>query len=225
MDKSSDEVISSIVGIYDRFNIPPNLRMHMFRVASVGKLICNKWKGKSIDKEDIVAALLLHDLGNIVKFDLESVGGINFLDEQERKRIDFWRGIKVSVKEKYGETDHIATIGMAKELELDKKLMYLLEEMGHAEDFKYDLSKSDNFNLKILVYSDVRVGPRGVISMKERFEDLFKRYQPPRVDLFRKLYSICDDVEKQLFANLSIRPEEINDETVNPFVAQFNRKS
>lgn len=66
----SEGVIGSIHGIYERFRIPGNLQMHMFRVAGVGELISNNWKGLDISKEDIVAALLIHDIGNIVKFNM-----------------------------------------------------------------------------------------------------------------------------------------------------------
>ncbi|MDE1811126.1 MAG: HD domain-containing protein, partial [Candidatus Micrarchaeota archaeon] len=63
------EIIQEINGIYDRFETPPSLRMHMFRVAAVGDMICQNWKNDSIriNRDEIVAACLLHDLGNIAK--------------------------------------------------------------------------------------------------------------------------------------------------------------
>ena len=219
--KSASEIIASIVDIYDRFSIPPNLRMHMFRVAGVGTLICNAWKGPPIDREDIVAVLLLHDLGNIVKFDFSSAKGINFLPGEEKQRINFWRGVKSWVKKKYGTTDHVATINMVKELQIESKLMHLVEEMANAEDLEFDLATSENWNLKILVYSDVRVGPFGVISMQDRFKDLLERYTAPRVEIFRRLFSVCLEVENQLIPNLQIKPEEINDGAVNPLISKF----
>jgi predicted HD phosphohydrolase len=46
----------------------PYLQLHMRRVAAVGELILSAESDAS--KDDVVAALLLHDLGNIVKFRL-----------------------------------------------------------------------------------------------------------------------------------------------------------
>ena len=63
------EIINSINKIYTQFRIPPNLQQHMFRVASVAKIICNNWTGKELNQNDIVCVCLIHDLGNIVKYD------------------------------------------------------------------------------------------------------------------------------------------------------------
>lgn len=64
------QVRSSIKSIYDRFSIPRSLRLHMYRVASIAEMVCDNWKGPRIEKDDIVAACLLHDVGNIVKFSI-----------------------------------------------------------------------------------------------------------------------------------------------------------
>ena len=53
------EIINSINKIYDGFRIPPNLREHMFRVASVAQLICDNWTGKELNQNDIVCVCLI----------------------------------------------------------------------------------------------------------------------------------------------------------------------
>jgi HD superfamily phosphodiesterase len=53
--------------IYEKFKVPSHLQDHMFQVASVAKLICDNFKTE-INEQDILHACLLHDIGNIVKF-------------------------------------------------------------------------------------------------------------------------------------------------------------
>jgi len=49
----------------------PSLQLHMFRVAGVASVICENFKQPElINQDDIVSACLLHDMGNIIKFNL-----------------------------------------------------------------------------------------------------------------------------------------------------------
>ena len=110
----SQEIISSIQSIYDRFQIPPNIQDHMRRVASVGAMICDHWEGKKISKDDIVASLLLHDLGNIVKVPLENPN--SKMLEQLADKIEYWRQVKQKTIKLYGKGAHEATKNMMREI-------------------------------------------------------------------------------------------------------------
>jgi hypothetical protein len=169
---SDKEVISSIHSIYKRFRIPTSLQLHMFRVASVGKLITNSWIGPTIDEEKVIAALLIHDLGNIVKITLDSPNSINVFTPEDRGRIDYWIDVKKETIEKYGSNDHEATNNMVKELKVNKELSSLVIETGIYESGTADIVTAKELMVKICVYSDLRVGFHGIISMKRRFEDL-----------------------------------------------------
>ena len=50
---------------------------------------------------------LLHDLGNIVKFDLEKYP--DFLGK-EKPRLEYWKKVQKEVREKYGSDDHDVAI-------------------------------------------------------------------------------------------------------------------
>ena len=76
-----------ITEIYDEYKIMPNLREHMFRVAGVASLICDNLE-ESLSKKEIISACLLHDLGNIVKFDLESTAKLFSVSEKDLK---YWQ--------------------------------------------------------------------------------------------------------------------------------------
>ncbi len=60
----------TIKQIYDFYPIPPNLQNHMLTVANVVFTISQNWIGPSINKRDLILAALLHDVGNLAKFDL-----------------------------------------------------------------------------------------------------------------------------------------------------------
>jgi 5'-deoxynucleotidase YfbR-like HD superfamily hydrolase len=60
-----------IQDIYNRFEILPSLQLHMLRVAAVTQEICKQVKDKlSNETKTLITLSLLHDLGNLVKFDI-----------------------------------------------------------------------------------------------------------------------------------------------------------
>ena len=93
---SPSKIISSIDAIYAHFDLLPNLKLHMRRAASVGKLICNHWQENALGTEEktvIVAALLVHDIGNVVKMDLKSADSKKMLGA-EVKNLLHWKSVK-----------------------------------------------------------------------------------------------------------------------------------
>ena len=67
----------TILEIYEKYKIMPQLRTHMLRVAAVGKIVCDavnekvkQNRGEFVNTKNVVTACLLHDMGNIIKFDL-----------------------------------------------------------------------------------------------------------------------------------------------------------
>jgi len=61
----------TITEIYEHYNIPPWLQEHMLRVSAVSSIICDQL-GDKVRKHEVVSACLLHDMGNIIKFDFDS---------------------------------------------------------------------------------------------------------------------------------------------------------
>jgi 5'-deoxynucleotidase YfbR-like HD superfamily hydrolase len=98
----------TIQGVYDRMEIPLNLREHMMRVGGVVEIMAEKWRGPTLDRKTAVVAALCHDLANIVKFDFSKPEMMG----EEAKRVDYWRGVQQRVIEKYGSDIHQATLAM-----------------------------------------------------------------------------------------------------------------
>ena len=61
--------MKNITDIYEKYKIMPLLAMHQIRVAAVAMMICDSLS-VPIDKDSVIKACLLHDIGNIIKFDL-----------------------------------------------------------------------------------------------------------------------------------------------------------
>jgi hypothetical protein len=223
----SDARIRRDIGkIYDRFLILPNLRMHMYRVASVAELLCDRWKGPSIDKRRIIAACLLHDLGNIVKFDLGSRRSIKLLGKSAG-RLAYWRRVRRGVMQKYGANEYTATHNMLEELRVDRKVVSLIDNMRLALG---EAHRSD-YALMLCEYADIRVAPEGVVSVRGRFEDFAERYGHSANPKNRKKARIVLSrlgtqlkVEELLFARIRIKPEQVNDRSVKPYLDRYTKR-
>jgi 5'-deoxynucleotidase YfbR-like HD superfamily hydrolase len=212
----SAQIISRIDEIYERFMIPPNLKEHMLRVAGVAGVILHNWKGHELNREDIIAVCLIHDLGNIVKMDFSSEIGIKMLGK-EANRVEYWKSVRQDIIKKYGEDEYQASRNMAKELKVSERVLFLLE----LNKVRVDKERlvSDDWEAKICSYADLRVSPFGVVSLVERFDDLKKRYAKLNKDeagrtFFDRFKAAGLEMEKQILEKTTILAEDINDERI-----------
>ncbi len=219
------EIRDAIRDIYDRFKIPPNLRLHMLRTASVAEMLCDNWHGTAINKEDIIAACLLHDLGNIAKFDLGETDA--HLLGEEAKRIDYWRKVKTETMGKYGSSEYDATRNMMKELGVSSKVVSLVDRMIYV---LRNPEEAHDYELMLCEYADERVSPKGVLSVAERFAEFAERNSKSisatnraRVAIVTSLLRNALDVESRIFANMGIKPEQINDESIKPYLDRYTK--
>lgn len=158
--------------MYSDLGLPKNLQQHMVRVAAVGEFLVEKWQGpRALQKNDIVMTLLLHDLGNLLKFDLQRGMGLFEVSEQDQ---EYWIMRQRAMREKYGSSVHDATLQMAKELGASPRILELLEGMGSSR--LLDTIQGEDWEQKICSYSDLRVDPHGFVLVEERFSDILTRY-------------------------------------------------
>ncbi len=215
----SAQIIKTINDIYRRFKVPRNLQEHMRRTAAVGDLICDKWKGPGLHNDDIIATLLLHDLGNIIKMDLESEKGLRLLGA-DRRRTQEIKEIQDQMIEKYGKDDHAATYAIAKEIGASEHVLELLDSKVFTKIDQIVTGK--DIELKICAYADLRVGPLGILMLKERFGELRHRVSnetlAERYPNFEELAVAAQQIEAQIFEHLQIAPEEINDFTIELYL-------
>ncbi len=170
----------------------------MLRAAAVGALICDNWNSKkTIDKDSVIQALLIHDMGNIIKFKLDSS---TMLSSEEKENMDYWKKEQQKYRQKFNNNDHEATWGIAREIKAHKDVVYTLENSGSSKLQK--VIESQNYNLGIVTYADLRCAPNSIVSLNSRFDDVVKRYKETDHAL-----SDLDEVEKR--RKLGLQLEEI----------------
>jgi hypothetical protein len=194
--------------IYQQFAVPPNLQTHMLRVTSVADYICSHWRGLPIDKDLVKKAALLHDLGNIVKFDFDKHP--EFLGDETR-HVDYWKSVQNSIIKKYGTDDHSAAEKMLIEIDAPADVIEIVQgkSFGKATEIK----DNPNWLLKILFYSDMRVTPHGIGTLEERLADIRERYAQYKDK--QELFLACSEIEKQIQENVDIPLSSINNLKIN----------
>ncbi len=203
----------NILEIYEHYKIMPNLALHQLRVASVISLICKNLNIK-VDTEVAITSGLLHDMGNIIKFDLNYFPGFN-----EPQGLEYWQKVQNEYFEKYGRDEHEATQKILKELGVNQRVIDIDARMIFG-NLCIDRDSND-LELKLLHYADMRVGPFGILSFDERMEDARKRYENKLDDEMTReknrreeLLACGRDIERKIFENCSIKPEDITDESI-----------
>lgn len=193
----------------------PQLQLHMLRVTAVAVIVSENMS-IDIDIENVKAACLLHDMGNIIKFALSF-----FPEALEPKGLEYWESVKKEFIHKYGKNEHEATYKIIKKLKISKRVQELVHSVGFskAEERFHD----KDYAKKICMYSDHRVSPRGILSLKERINEGKKRYKKNKQvkhDIKDNLLSIKYEnfsvkIEEQIFLKCNITPGDINDGIVN----------
>lgn len=182
----------------------PQLATHMLRVAGVGKLITDSWEDRELAGKS-VKTCLLHDLGNIAKFDLQN-------PMMKIDNLPYWQEVQKEVWDKYGSKAHAATYAMLEELKLGEYVEYLKAEAKLYETLEpQNIWQSTPLPAMVVLYADLRVTPNGVVSMEERISDLEKRYGQGRAEA-----RWGEQLEEYMQTLTSVNLREINEESVIP---------
>ena len=205
----------NIIEIYKKYHLPENLQMHMLRVAACSNLIIDNWQGQKLDKESIIRVCLLHDMGNMVKIPED------FSNDEEFIRI------RKKYFEKYGTNDHEINLEIGKKEGLTEKEIIILD--GKRSRKNEETLKSDSYEIKICAYCDQRVVPDGVVGIRERLEDAKVRYKNKPLSVWSNeekanhLIECSLGIEKQIMEHCKLNPEDINDESIKPYIEQLKR--
>lgn len=193
--------------LYEKYKIMPQLITHQLRVGAIGQIVAKNWKSK-IDTQMITNLCLIHDMGNIVKFDLvhtrEDMFGMI-------KDIEYWQQVQREVWSKYGRDAHDATIGILNEAGLQEYVPFISEEekLYFMEAREKELAKA-SVAATILMYADCRVKPGGVVSYRERIDDLKERYGGGKTETWYKWTFWFDEwIQKQVKVDLKTITEEM----------------
>lgn len=209
-----------ISDIYEKYKIMPNLQEHMLRVAGVASLICDNFE-KSINKNSIISACLLHDMGGMSKVKLDL-----FPEQLKKEGVKYWEGIQTEFIEKYGHLEHEALYKIIEELGVNEEITSLIKGFGFANIPK--IFKSNNIQIKICEYSDMRVSPQGVVKLKKRLREAMTRYLKKQKGIYNKEQfetniPTMEEIEKQIFKHCKIKPTQITEKKVKPLVNNLKK--
>jgi HD domain-containing protein len=210
----------TIAQIYKKYHITQTLQEHMLSVAAIAAFIADHWTEAPLDRNLLATSLLLHDLGNLVKFDLKNQA---HLLGAEEKNLAKWKKTQKNFIKKYGKDAHKATLKILKKLKInDDRVAKINSLLGPAGI--HQVADGHNWHFKIAYYADGRVSPSGLVSLKERFDDLQKRYarrpewQPKAT---QERYRICLEIERKLQAHCKQNLAEIEETDLDPYLAQL----
>lgn len=205
--------------IYDEYRIMPSLQLHQLRVAAVAKTLCDD-STRNVDTHTVILACLFHDMGNIIKSDF-----VTFPDFLEPEGIAHWQMAKNDFVARYGKNEHAATYAIAREIGLPKNVLGLIKGFGFS---KLEITRdSGSYELKVGEYGDLRVGPHGVLSMDARIGEASPRYvgkhpdMPRGTEEFERLVAAAHELEQQVFAEATIAPEDITEQSIQPLIAEL----
>lgn len=199
--------------LYQQYPVPLNLAEHMFWVAGVGTWIAQHFQSK-IDQKLITKSLLLHDLANLIKFDLAK---FSYFLKPEDHDLQYWQAQQQVMIARYGDREHLALLALLKELNVDAKTYQLLDQLSI-----YNLPaivEGTDFPLKICLYADYRVAPAGLVSLETRLADLKNRYHQREPNLASqkkaaKNLTLLKQLETQIETNLDLSLTKMTQEQV-----------
>lgn len=199
----------TITNIYEQYQIFPELQLHQLRVAAVAMQLIEAMEaaGQKLDKENVILACLLHDMGSILKANFE-------LFEYSPEQVLKWQQVKNIFRQKYGSTPDEATLSIVRELGISQKVIDILQQLGFD---KINHLSTSSLEAQLVQYADARVGPYGVVSLQERMIDLFNRYQDRPVfdkEKWQQGAIFSEQLENNLFKPIELSPNQINDHSI-----------
>jgi len=196
----------------------PVLQLHQLRVAAVAKQICESLE-INVDSTTVITACLLHDMGNIIKFDTSI-----FPEYYQPEGVEYWKEIQSKFIDKYGKDEHYASLVIAKEIGVNAAVLDCIESIDFGKAL-INVARKE-LEPKICDNADMRVGPHGVLSVDQRLAEGAKRYKN-RLDKWvlpeeqEKLQHAVRDIEAQVYKHSRIKPTGITDETVAPIIEEL----
>jgi hypothetical protein len=209
--------MKKIEDIYKEYKVMPILALHQLRVAAVAMQICDSLSVK-LDTDSIIKACLLHDIANIIKFDLTY-----FPHAVEPEGIDYWQSVKAECIEKYGKSEHVASAKIVKDLGQSAYVSRLVDMI--EPEFVKEINSGNDLGEKIGVYADNRVTPHGVVSLSERLVEVKKRYEKHphsfNDETHESYKKDIKEIENQIFSYSKIKPNDINDKSIEIYLEKL----
>jgi hypothetical protein len=159
-------------------------------------------------------------MGNIIKSDPSY-----FPEFVVPEGLQYWERVKQDFVDRYGNDAQTANISIAREIGLSEDIVALID----AADFSRsaEICATSSWELKLLQYADMRVGPHSVLPLGERLSEGRARYAARKIEIFdsdeafEKFSRLAHEFERRIFFETTIKPDCITDATVEPLFEQL----
>ena len=194
--------------VYERYQVMPTLAVHMLSVGAVGSILTKSITETGFPKNEIISACLLHDMGNIVKFDLDSIPkGLHIPD------VDYWKEVQKKIRTRYGMDEHEVTYKMSRDIRVSDVTLDAITNSGTANAAR--VLEEKNIAAMFVTYCDYHVMPTAITDPKSRLKDILYRYKnTPKYDGYKRdgmnVLNIADYLEN----HYSIAKESLDEESV-----------
>lgn len=193
----------TIQDIYNHYTILPSLQQHMLRVGAFTISILNSIRKSniSINEQSCISTALLHDLWNIVKFDMSLYPQLF-----EPKWLAYWTKRKNETLETYWFPADMATLAMIDSLNLQPWTKQLVNTFLHNH---FHNALHDWLPLEVLIihFADMNIWKEGYLHRRQRCKKLWKRHmrnkwysQSKANKVVQELMTACSTVEKKLLS-------------------------
>ena len=199
----------AVEGFYVEWETPQNVKNHCTQVASVAKKIGEALvnSGEIVNLTSIFTANSLHDVARIC--DMAEI------DEESRFEQEVTKDIRqkwCKLRDKHN-MEHHAEIACKF---FDKKGFAATAELirlHRATAISLEPESFNTWEAKLMCYADKRVKHDEIVDLDERFKDGRERYgwhnDEKRTALYTDVEKRVYALEKNLFKNLDIKPEDI----------------
>lgn len=154
---------------YSIYQTPIALQNHMLGVASLAKILLEHWTGQPLHIDEIIKACTIHDIAKPMIFDLSKQKQYGISDDEIHKLELF----QTELKQKFGEHEHTATIGICKEIGCSEEIVTYVDHL-EWEYIPRWLETQDWASL-IPIYADMKMGPKGIMPLDERLAEIKNR--------------------------------------------------
>ncbi|MBN1494714.1 HD domain-containing protein [Candidatus Peregrinibacteria bacterium] len=198
--------VKKAIALLKKMRLPDHIVDHTKQVAYTAGLICDEYKKKhiKINKNRVVCAALLHDLFKIL--DIRGAAYKSLCKNASKKDIAVWNRLK----KEYGNVDHaIAAYTYLKSIGENKIALMVRKHKFDAVCEKQFIPVT--LEEKITTYADKRVLHSKIVSLKKRFSDGEKRYNPKKENLEKQkmIHRCYFQMEREIFKKIKMRPEDI----------------
>lgn len=191
---------------YKVYQTPKNLQEHMLRTAALAGIILDNWVGAELDKDAIVKACTIHDIAKPMNFDLAKQAQFGVSESE----IEELRQLQNHIKTTFGTEEHQATVGIAKEIGCSPNVVKCVDNL----EWKYipRLLEANDTSSLIPIYCDMRIGPKGILTLQVRLDELKNRAQG---DDYEDNVKNGNALEQLISKNVNFDLNTITDEQIN----------